>query len=64
MDLEQKCQRPGYWRIEGFEVVRTPSWEWVVVSGNGLLVRCHTLREAREWIADHLEQQRPDQHRS
>lgn len=51
--LEQRCVEPGRWRIEGFEVFRTPSGrQWVVRDVElDVLVAFPTLRAAREAIA-------------
>jgi hypothetical protein len=60
-DLEQRCIRPGLWGIEGREVERMPGGYCRVVYFGEVVHTTRTLREARELIADDIEQQRKDQ---
>lgn len=48
--LEQNCQRPGNWKIEGFRVTqRGGKWRISGVPGT-----FPNLRKARQWIVDEL----------
>lgn len=53
--LEQKCLKPGLWRIQGHTVQRHHSSKWwFIVTGNPPEHAFCTLRECREWIASQI----------
>lgn len=64
--LEQSCQRPGHWLIEGYDVKRTQHfqeavwndgrshktwWTWRITKPGRYYSEHRTLAEARDWIA-------------
>ena len=57
-NLEQKCVRPGYWRIEGYDVVRIARPDcklraaWEIRHLGARQAEYLTLTECRGWIAD------------
>lgn len=51
--LEQRCFRPGRWRIEGWSVVRGRGGWTLTRWPDDPVVVVTTLREAREWIVDY-----------
>jgi hypothetical protein len=63
LDLERCCVRPGFWRIEGYEVFRIGAarsgLRWSVRRSGKVAHTARTLREARVWIAEQIEQARP-----
>lgn len=59
LGLEQRCIKPGHWRIEGHDVVRQQDGWWLVYEpgsyGSNWKARrlTKTLAAARDWIRSH-----------
>lgn len=61
--LEQRCVRPGLWRIEGWDVERYHwqghGWRWRIKGSTDVPapgVQRRTLAEIREWIRERREE--------
>lgn len=53
--LEQACQRPGHWLIEGYDVIRIGRNGWNLYRfGPDRVHWTRSLNEARDWIACQL----------
>jgi hypothetical protein len=57
--LEQKCIKPGHWRIEGFDVIREDAsyWSetvWHIEECGERIATCVSLADARASIWDRI----------
>jgi hypothetical protein len=57
VNLEQSCQQPGHWLIEGFSVKRVKPQLWRILNPPARITHrlyFWSLTEARHWIVDEL----------
>lgn len=53
--MEARCEQPGLWLIEGYQVRRNARGRWIIPKINGGCV-CESFEEALQVLADYLDE--------